>query len=776
MPQTTNSTNSTRSAWLGIALFTAMALVAALRSAPPAPRDVDTPAEQFSAARAAAIWKSITLDDKPHPLGSDRHASVRDAIRRELEHLGAEVELQASPIAHGAVGWVENIVARFPGKRAGKHVLLAAHYDSVGAGPGASDDGAGCAALLETARAIALDPQHENTIEILIDDGEEVALLGAAAFVADRARANSIGVVVNFEARGTCGRSHMFETSEDNAWLIEHYARAVPHPAAVSVAYELYKRMPNDTDMTVFKRAGLAGLNFAFIGGVARYHTPKDDIAHLDLGSLQHHGDSALALAREFADANLENPPKGRAVYTDVLGLFFVSIAESWCLPLAIAIAIVLAFATQRRVRARDARASAIARAACAAFVAILAAAGIAQLVPMALVALRGVFAGHVDAPWTAYPLATRIAVYTSSLAAGLVLAAFVRGRNTNAIETRLGVQLFFAAASIASAAFLPSACYVFLAPCFVAALVALVVDMRAKPLSASAHHVACAITFVAAAALLLPLALALEEGFEFRIGAAIGAQIGLLAAWIAPFFVEGARKPMRALALTALAAFAAACFVPAHTQDAPTWLNFGFVQDFDTSTARIYASPMGAPLPESVAQSAAFSQEKQRPVAWWGRVGPCVYTAAETVRWPCADLVRVSETREGELRIVRAQWSSSGDARRCAIFLPQSARLRGVNCDGAAVQGEFPENGAIGFVGFNQRDPADAHQPLFLHSLELEIAIRGDAPCPIDILELSWGLPASLERATQLLASRPAHVVPRGDGDVTVITRRVQL
>jgi len=64
--------------------------------------------------------------------------------------------------------------------------------------------------------------------------------------------------------------------------------------------YEVYRRMPNDTDFTIFKEARLPGLNFAFIGDPQHYHAPSDDVAHLDSRCLQHVGSYALSLARHF--------------------------------------------------------------------------------------------------------------------------------------------------------------------------------------------------------------------------------------------------------------------------------------------------------------------------------------------------------------------------------------------------------------------------------------------------------------------------------------------
>ncbi len=105
-----------------------------------------------------------------------------------------------------------------------------------------------------------------NDVIFLLTDGEELGLLGAAAFVNEHPWAKDVGVALNFEARGTGGPVRMFETSEQNGWLIRRFAQAAPYPRTDSISYEIYRSLPNDTDLTVFKRHGYAGLNFAFIG------------------------------------------------------------------------------------------------------------------------------------------------------------------------------------------------------------------------------------------------------------------------------------------------------------------------------------------------------------------------------------------------------------------------------------------------------------------------------------------------------------------------------
>ncbi len=107
----------------------------------------------------------------------------------------------------------------------------------------------------------------------------------------------------------------MFETSAGNEWLIRDLQSAVPQADATSFAYEIYRRMPNNTDLTIFKRGGLAGMNFAFIEHPEFYHTAQDNVANLNPRSLQEQGRYALSLARRFGNEDLSRKYSGDAVY-----------------------------------------------------------------------------------------------------------------------------------------------------------------------------------------------------------------------------------------------------------------------------------------------------------------------------------------------------------------------------------------------------------------------------------------------------------------------------
>jgi hypothetical protein len=127
----------------------------------------------------------------------------------------------------------------------------------------------------------------------------------------------------------------MFETSAGNAWLIDALATAVPRAEAMSVSYEIYRRMPNDTDLTLFKRGGLQGMNFAFIEHPEFYHRPQDDVAHLDPRSVQENGNYALGLTRVFGNQDITQIHTGNAVYFPTSVTPLIVYAEWWAGPLA---------------------------------------------------------------------------------------------------------------------------------------------------------------------------------------------------------------------------------------------------------------------------------------------------------------------------------------------------------------------------------------------------------------------------------------------------------
>lgn len=345
-----------------LALFLVLAVTFSIREQdPPAAVSTSAAPQLFSAGRAMQHLSVIA--EKPHPVGSVEHGMVKDYLIKQLSDAGLEPQIQNSitvaPTEGKAPGPVQvtslqNIVARLKGTSGGKAVLLIAHYDSLLNSFGASDNGAAVATMLETLRALKAGPPLKNDVIFLFTDAEEDGMLGARAFANDNPLVEEVSVALNFDARGNSGPVIMFETSQSNGWLIDQFAHGSQYPVAHSLYYELYRLLPNNTDLTPFKKAGIAGLNFANIDGIEHYHAPLDNLQGVDANTMQHRGSYALALTRQFGDANLSQTRQRNAIYFDLFGAVLVHYSSAWALPLTLVVAVlftavvVLGFRKQR--------------------------------------------------------------------------------------------------------------------------------------------------------------------------------------------------------------------------------------------------------------------------------------------------------------------------------------------------------------------------------------------------------------------------------------------
>jgi len=350
---------------LSLFLITLVVLLGVLRSySTPSPVDAGAPDVVFSADRAEAILRDLLPENSPHVAGSEYNQRVRDRVVSHLEMAGYQPEIQSRFLCspqYGSCSPVENVIAVKPGSVGRYAVLLTAHYDSTWAGPGAADDGAGVAALLEIARMAADFPAFDNDVIFLVSDAEEVGLVGAEAFAEHHPLFAKVKAVINLEARGVTGPSAMFETGKGNRGVIRMFAKNVERPVGNSLAYEIYRRMPNDTDYSVYRHKGIMGMNFAFAQGVALYHSALDDPDHLDLGSLQHHGDNAWGMLKAFGERDLTTIIHGDdAGYIDVFGMrlshYPASIAGGLALFLGVWVMIAIGLAFRKEFRYRQLR------------------------------------------------------------------------------------------------------------------------------------------------------------------------------------------------------------------------------------------------------------------------------------------------------------------------------------------------------------------------------------------------------------------------------------
>lgn len=312
---------------VAIAVLSLLAWWAAASVSPPDAARIGDEASGFSAERARVHQADASR--RPHPAGSAEAAVVRGGILKELRASAIDARVQSAVGSSGdteypAAAHVENVVGKIPGSDPSGTVLLVAHYDAAPASLGAGDDGAGVATLLEVGRALANDGTPKNDIVLLFTDAEEPGMFGAEAFVASDPDGRRGGVALNIESRGASGPAVMFETSSGNERLIDLFGANAPYPVATSLAGDLYRLLPNDTDLTPVLDSGrFTGLNSSYLDGSAVYHSPEDSIERQSIDTLQHQGSNALAVTRALADADLAElgePAPGDATYFPLLG------------------------------------------------------------------------------------------------------------------------------------------------------------------------------------------------------------------------------------------------------------------------------------------------------------------------------------------------------------------------------------------------------------------------------------------------------------------------
>lgn len=301
----------------------------------PPPVAADAPLTQFSAGRAMADVRLVAA--RPHPMGSAANHAVRDRLLARMTELGLSPRVRRDDVlvAQGPDrlqgGSTESLIGVLPGRdRTRPALALMAHYDSVPGAPGAADDGAGVAAVLETVRAIRARGAPARDVAVIITDGEEAGLLGARGVFASDPLVRRLGFVLNLEARGSGGRVQMFETGRDNGGAIELFRKTAVRPSAGSLFGEVYARLPNDTDFTLARRAGIAGFNYAFTGRSFDYHSPTDTPANLQPGALQDLGDQALAAAQVLAFAPSLPERRPDAVYGVLFGDAVLAYPPAW--------------------------------------------------------------------------------------------------------------------------------------------------------------------------------------------------------------------------------------------------------------------------------------------------------------------------------------------------------------------------------------------------------------------------------------------------------------
>jgi hypothetical protein len=619
-------------AWAIVAALAAWAVLALQpRSAAPADADLAL----FSAGRAIEHVRAIARE--PRPAGSAAHARARAHIIATLRDLGLSPEVETGEAISTRYGLpfdsanVANVTARIAGAPGSGELLLVAHYDTVPTSPGAADDGSGVATLLETARALSAGPPPTATVVFLVTDAEEIGAVGAERYAAATGERPD-RVVVSFDARGVRGPCGLVETGRGSGALVRALASVGFTPAATSLAPALARFHGMGTDFRPFREAGSRGLNFVLVDGVAYYHTPRDDAAALDAGSLQQQGEIALALARTGVAGGA---PEADGIFFPIAGWGLVWMRMWVGLAAAIVATLLGLLLAARMWRAREVRVRTL----------------VAAIVGIVLTLVAAAAAGHLvwwsvrllDPTWSAmqtadtyapgaYRFAVVFAAAAVALAGGWLVVKRIGLRGVGLAGVALLLVLLWVSVAIA-----PGALYLVAIPAALLAVALLLLERapRSGPLRAS-----IAVAFALPIVLLwapVPYFVLVALQLSAAVGAALAAAIGILAillvfeaaelrfSWL-PAVAAGAAVACFAYGV-ATAGFDAAAPRPvslAFAEDGETrrafWIAAGDVDD--AATAGYFSSPVDvASMPAFFAETNTVERASEAPSA--GVLGP---------------------------------------------------------------------------------------------------------------------------------------------------------
>ena len=747
--------------------FVAISVVFAERaSLPPTALPANAPPTAFSAERAMRHVRAIA--QRPHPIGSAEHDRVRDYLMAQLRILGLDPQIQNATgvgTRSADAGRVQNIFARMPGGQSGgPAVLLVAHYDSVEAGPGAGDDGAGIAAILETVRALRAGDPVAHDVIVLFTDGEEPGLLGAAAFVREHPWAKDAAMVLNFEARGTTGRSLMFETGPENLDAVRVLS-TVPGVTAGSVFTTIYRTMPNDTDLSELSLLGMAALNFAFCDGADRYHTSYDDVSHLNTGSLQHHGEQALALARAFASGPLPGPRTGDAVFFELPAIGLVVYSEKWAMPLALVAATLtlVVIIRSRRESERFGRDILVATAATLGAV-------ILSVVAAYLTGLIISFL-HTKLPWGGAPAWSPVywaAVAMLSLAISTACYVTVRHRATVA-GLHIGALLVWTLLSLAAAAVAPGSSYLFTWPVLVVALAALLADGHGL---LTAKGIAMCLAAFVTTALVIPIAYLIGAVFlgVTAVGGIVTAAIIALIAWLLVPLLEALCDGTRwstplicGAAAIALVGIGALTVRTSKVHPVPSRLIYAI--DADSSAAWLAARATAVRTNAWTRTALApFAQGPEWIAHFFGQPAAVIAKRVPSLPLPQPAINILSDSTTGDARQLSLRVQSPAGTTALGMFVTD-APVISATIDGRAIDTRRYRLHIPGWTLWYWA-PSDSGALLSL------MVPAGSTP-RLEILAYSLGIP-TLPGVT--IPPRPANVVPVQSGDVTIVRRRLSI
>lgn len=234
------------------------------------PRSRDTAGAARAAAEIERRATEIGLEVRRYPVGRVQSPEVRVAGRLIMAAREHQVE-------------DDNLVVEIAGRANGPAILVMAHYDTVGGTPGAVDNAAGVALLLELGRMLRESPPARPVL-LVWTASEEHGLAGARALARDLG--DRVGLAISIDLLGAADEIDLNGLSNHMgaAWL--SWLAITAHAAEVDVRAPVPQRVVSRlvpaierSDHGPFTERGVPGFHL-YSRGPERifldYHAPGD--------------------------------------------------------------------------------------------------------------------------------------------------------------------------------------------------------------------------------------------------------------------------------------------------------------------------------------------------------------------------------------------------------------------------------------------------------------------------------------------------------------------
>ncbi|DAC72005.1 MAG TPA: hypothetical protein DSN98_07375 [Thermoplasmata archaeon] len=213
----------------------------------------------------------------------------------------------------------QNVEGILPGTdpAADAAIIFNAHYDGIGRGPGANDDGSGTVAVLAAAYALS-HFDFKRSVRFVTFSGEEIGLAGSRAYAKEAYERNdSILVEINADMIGhdIGSRTMRVTATEDAGWVADIFQTINNnYSIGLTVNHGTINRVRHNmggSDYAPFLVYGWESVACWESDPDLNFHSPRDDFSNVNISYLVNTTRIIAATLASLADLS-ETPPQVR--------------------------------------------------------------------------------------------------------------------------------------------------------------------------------------------------------------------------------------------------------------------------------------------------------------------------------------------------------------------------------------------------------------------------------------------------------------------------------